>query len=91
MDNYQIASTIAMVVIILLIYYAATWQRRRQQKELTKLQNELKEGDKVITFSGLAGTIDKVLDDRVIVKLHPEDIKVSIEKWAIAGLDDRNI
>ena len=35
--------------------------------------------------------IEEILEDRVILKLYPDDVKVSIEKWAIAGLDDRYI
>ena len=32
-----------------------------------------------------------MLEDRIILKAYPDDIKFSIEKWAIAGLDDRYI
>ena len=91
MDTEQILSTIAMVLILLIIYYAGTWQRRKQQKDLKKMQDELKEGDQIITFTGFAGKIEEVLEDRVIVKLYPDNIRISIEKWAIAGLDDRKI
>lgn len=91
MDVEQILSTLAIVIIVLLIYYAGTWQRRKQQKELEKMQSELKKDDNIITFTGLSGKIEEVLDDRVIVRLHPDNVKVSIEKWAIASLDNRKI
>ena len=91
MDTQQIISTIVIAIIVLIIYYAGTWQRRKQQKEQLEMQNNLKQGDKIITFSGLSGVVEEVLDDRVIISCNPEKIKVSIEKWAIAGLDDRNI
>lgn len=91
MDTKQILSTIALIIIILVIYYAVYYERQKQQKELKKMQSELKKGDKVITFSGLSGVVDEILEDRIILKLYPDEIKMSLEKWAIAGLDDRKI
>ena len=51
----------------------------------------LKKGDKVITYTGLSGTIEEILEDRIILETRPDNVKLSIEKWAIAGLDDRTI
>lgn len=91
MDIEQILSTVGLVIIVLSIFYAGTWQRRKQQKELKKMQDNLKKDDRIITFSGLTGIVDEVMEDRVIVRIYPEKNKVSFEKWAIAGLDDRKI
>ena len=55
------------------------------------MQKELKKGDKIITYTGLSGTIDEVLEDRIILITNPDKIKLSIEKWAVAGIDDRKI
>ena len=91
MDIEQILSTVGLVIIVLSIFYAGTWQRRKQHKELKKMQDNLKKDDRIITFSGLTGIVDEVIEDRVIVRIYPEKNKVSFEKWAIAGLDDRKI
>ena len=91
MDIKEILTTIAIVIILLIIYYMSTWPRKKQAKELEKMQNSLKKGDKIITYSGLAGVIEEVLEDRIIISLYPDKVKISIEKWAVAGLDDRNI
>ena len=91
MDLKQILTTLAFIAILLIIYYSGTWQRRKDQKELKKMQDNLKKGDKVITFSGLAGVVEETLEDRVIISLYPNKTKISIEKWAIAGIDNRTI
>lgn len=91
MSTEEILSTLVIVFIVLVIFYMATWQRRKQQKDLKKMQSELKKGDKIITFSGITGEVDSVLDDRLIIKTYPDKTKLSIEKWAIAGLDDRKM
>jgi preprotein translocase YajC subunit len=80
---------IVTIIIILVIFYIAETQRRSQEKETKKMQSEIKKDDKIITYAGLTGIVDEVLEDRVILKVNPTMQKVSIEKWAIAGLDTR--
>ena len=79
------------IIIILVIFYIANIQNKKQQTELKKMQSEIKKDDKVITYSGLSGIVSEVMEDRVILKVYPNMTEVSIEKWAIAGLDDREI
>ncbi len=87
----DILTTIILVIIIFLIYYMSYWPKRKQQKNIKKMQDSLKEGDKIVTYSGLAGIVEKIDEDRIILKTYPDNLKISIEKWAVAGLDDRNI
>ncbi len=91
MDIENILSTIIIIVCILAIYYLTFLQKRKQEKEIKKMQDQLKSGDKIITYSGLAGIIEKIEEDRIILKTYPDNVKISIEKWAVAGLDDRTI
>lgn len=81
---------IVTIIIILLIFFFADSQRKNQEKETKKMQSEIKKDDKIITYSGLSGIVKEVLEDRVILKTYPNMTEISIEKWAIAGLDDRN-
>ena len=80
---------IVTIKIILVIFYIANYAKRKQDQEIKKMQDEIKVGDKIVTYTGLSGEVSEVLEDRAIVKLYPNNIEVSIEKWAIAGLDDR--
>ena len=89
MNLKDILTTIVFVAIILLIYYIPYSQKKKQDKEIKKMQDNLKEGDKVITYSGLSGTIEKIEQDKIVLKTNPDNVKISIEKWAVAGLDDR--
>ncbi len=86
----QYVRILITVLIILAIYYFAEWQRKKaKKKETKKMQNDIKVGDKIVTYTGLSGTVSEVLEDRVILETNPNKIELSIEKWAIAGLDDR--
>ncbi len=91
MELKDILTTIVVIVIILLIYYVSFAERKRQEKNVKKMQDELKKGDKVVTFSGLSGVITEIEDDRIIIETNPDKVRLSVEKWAIAGLDDRDI
>jgi len=89
MEYKEILTTIAFVAILLVIYYFSTWQQKKQAKLLKKMQEEIKENDKIITFSGLSGKVVSTSKDYVVVQLHPDDTKVTIERWAIAEIDQR--
>ena len=87
----EILTTVVLVAIIMLIYYMSYSEKRKQDKKIKEMQSNLKKGDKVITFSGLSGIISDIVEDRVIIETYSYKVKVSIEKWAVAGLDDRTI
>ena len=91
MSVKDILTTLVLIIIIFLIYYMSYYERKKDEKKIRKMQDELKKGDKVITYSGISGIIDKIEEDRIILKTYPDNVKLSIEKWAVAGLDDRNI
>lgn len=91
MEQRQLIITIITVFLLLGLYYITTMPRRKQAKEIKKMQDNLKKGDKIITYTGLSGKVEEVLEDRIIISANPDKIKLSIEKWAVAGLDDRNI
>lgn len=91
MDTNQLIMTLITVFLLLGLYYLVTFQRRKQAKEIKKMQENLKKGDKVITYTGFSGIIDEIVDDRIILSTYPDKVKISIERWAVAGLDDRKI
>lgn len=83
--------TLLTVILVLVIFYLAQLPAKRQEKDLKKMQDELKKKDRIVTYNGLCGEIDEILEDRVIIKAEPDKIRLSIEKWAIAGIDERNL
>lgn len=82
---------IVCIIAILIIFYFAQITNKMQNKKIKEMQVNLKVGDKIITYSGLTGIVVEVIEDRIIVETNPDKHRISIEKWAVAGLDDRNI
>ena len=72
---------IAVVFYLLLIRPAQT-----KRKELERVVDALKKGDKVVTGGGFYGEVVKADEATVILQL-AENVKVKVAKRAIAGLE----
>ena len=51
---------VMMVAIFAIMYFFMIRPQQKKQKEIRKFQNELKEGDKVITNGGIYGTVRRI-------------------------------
>jgi preprotein translocase subunit YajC len=76
----------APIVIIGVIFYLLIFMpMRKRQKKVEAMIAALKNGDRVITSSGIYGVIAGVKDKTFILKIS-DQVKVEITKNAIAGL-----
>ena len=79
-------TAIAPLFIIMIIFYVLLFvPQQRRQKKVQQMQNELKSGDKVITSSGIYGTIVGVEDDTVQLRI-AEQVRIRLSRQSIAGL-----
>jgi preprotein translocase subunit YajC len=79
----QYGTIIYMVVLVAIFYFLIIRpqsQRRKQQQETI---NSLKPNVKVTTFGGLLGTVVKVKDDTIILKV-AENVNIEVLKSAVA-------
>lgn len=61
--------TLIMIAIAIVFFYFILWRpEQRRRKEMEKKRGAMKKGDKV-TAMGIVGTIDKIKDQTVIVKM----------------------
>ena len=80
-------STIIMMVLMFVIFWVVLIRpQQKRQKELAARQAALKKGDKVITISGMHGTINAVSDHTVSVKI-ADGVFVKFDKVAIATIN----
>lgn len=77
------------LIIILLIFWMADSQRKNKNKKIKQMQDDIKVDDKIITYSGMSGKVVRIEEERVIIQLNPSNVEVAIEKWAIAGIDEK--
>jgi preprotein translocase subunit YajC len=78
-----------LIPLFLIMYLLLIRPQRKRQKEHEKLLSELKKGDRVVTNSGMFGTIFAINEekDRIVLKL-TDEVKVEFLKSSIAGRVD---
>ena len=77
---------LAPLLIIGVIFYLLIFRpMRSRQKKLDAMITALKNGDKVITNSGIYGVVAGIKDNTLILKI-ADQVKIEIAKNAIAGL-----
>jgi len=76
-------STLIMFgAIFAIFYFMIIRPQQKRAKEKEKLLGGLQKGDKVVTVSGIHGTVDTVEEKTVLVKV-ADNVKMKFEKSAI--------
>jgi preprotein translocase subunit YajC len=77
-------------LLFVLMYMLLIRPQRKKQKEHEKLLTELKKGDKVVTTSGMFGTIFAIDEEkgRIVLRIN-EQVKLTFLKTSIAGKVDK--
>jgi preprotein translocase subunit YajC len=79
---------VPLVVIFVIFYFLLIRPARNRQKQVQKMLDSLKTGDKVVTSGGLLGTVVGL--DTGIVQLRISDkVKVDVTRSSIVGLQDQ--
>ena len=71
-------------LILGIFYFVILAPMRKRQKKVSEFQDSLKVGDKVVTTSGLYGTVAKVNDASVQLKI-AEKVNVEVTRASVAG------
>jgi preprotein translocase subunit YajC len=77
-------SFLPFILIIVVLWFLMIMPQRKRQKETQKMLNELQPKDKVVTIGGIIGTVVKVKNDSVVLKLGKET-EMEVRKNAIAS------
>ena len=76
----------APIIIIGVIFYLLIFMpMRKRQKKVDLMIGALKNGDRVITSSGIYGTVAGVKEKTFILKI-ADQVKIEIAKNSVAGL-----
>jgi preprotein translocase subunit YajC len=73
------------VAIIAIFYFLIIRPQSKKQKETQKMLAALKKGDRVVTIGGIHGTIQKVMEHSVIVKVD-ENTRLEFNRSAISAI-----
>ena len=77
-------SFLPMILIIVVFYFFMIRPQQKRQKELDKMRNDLKKGDRVVTTSGLYAKVVEVKEnDNCVVLEIADGVKATFDKSAI--------
>ncbi|HKN75191.1 MAG TPA: preprotein translocase subunit YajC [Candidatus Acidoferrum sp.] len=77
---------VMMIVVMAIFYVMLILPQQRQRKKMQAMIAALKSGDKVVTNSGIYGTINGIDGDTVILKI-ADQVKIRIARSAIAQVE----
>jgi len=78
----EIITILYIVALFALLYFLFIRPQQKRQKEHQKMISELKVNDEVITAGGILGTIVKIKEDTVMLRLI-DNVKIELLKTAI--------
>lgn len=81
----MIASLVPFALIIVIMYFLMIRPQNKKQKEMQKMLDALKKGDKVVTIGGIHGTVANVKEKVITVKVD-DNCEMDFNRTAIASV-----
>ncbi len=88
-ETNPILNFLPIVVIGFIFYFLIYRPQKKRQKQREELVKAVEKGDKVITASGIHGTIAQVEDTTVLLQVS-DNTKIRIEKTALGTVVPKN-
>ena len=77
---------IPLALMFGIMYFLVIMPQQRQRKKVQEMLSGLKNGDKIITTSGIYGTVNGMDGDTVILKI-ADQVKIRVARAAIAQVE----
>ncbi|HKE02312.1 MAG TPA: preprotein translocase subunit YajC, partial [Planctomycetota bacterium] len=74
-----------ILLVIGIMYLVILRPERKRQKDLTKMRSELKKGDRIVTSSGILGTVAAIADDVVTVEI-ADKVRVQFQRGSVSQI-----
>jgi preprotein translocase subunit YajC len=79
---------VPLIGMLVIFYFLLIRPQQKRQKETQRMLEALSKGDRVVTASGLYGTIVGIHENMVVVRI-AENVKVEMLKSAITGMVEK--
>ena len=81
----MLTAMLPLVVIFVIFYFLVIMPQRRKEKKHREMLDALKGGERVLTSSGIFGTVTRVTEDRFEIEI-ATGTRIWLAKGYIAGL-----
>lgn len=85
-ESAGIINLVFLGAIFLVFYFFIIRPQSKRQKEVQKMVEEMKKGDKIVTSSGIIGILDKIEENEVLVDVD-SGTKIRMLKSAITDVN----
>lgn len=85
-ESAGIINLVFLGAIFLVFYFFIIRPQSKRQKEVKKMVEEMKKGDKIVTSSGIIGILDKIEENEVLVDVD-SGTKIRMLKSAITDVN----
>ncbi|BAF59214.1 preprotein translocase subunit YajC [Pelotomaculum thermopropionicum SI] len=82
-NNSQMISLLYIIGLFALLYFLMIRPQQQRQKKHQEMLRKLKPDDRVITIGGIYGTVVKIKDDSVILRV-ADNVRMEFLKSAIS-------
>lgn len=86
--NPQVASLLYIAALFAVLYFFMIRPQQQRQKKQQQMIRNLKVDDQVITIGGVLGTIVKIKDDSVVLRV-ADNVRIEFLKSAVAQVRGR--
>jgi len=83
--NQAIQGLLPFLILIVVFYFLLIRPQVQQQKQRKELLASVREGDKIRTVCGIYGTIEKVRDDELTVRI-AENTKIQLARFGVESI-----
>lgn len=77
-----------LVAIFLVFYFLLFLPNQRRQKKQQQMLAGLKSGDRVITSGGIRGTVVRVQDEIIQLRVPPDQVKLEMLRSAVVSREE---
>ena len=88
MDSQMLQSLLFIGIMMAVFYFLMIRPQRKQQKTRQAMLDNLKVGDRVTTIGRFYGTVTKIKDDVVTLKIGPSDTELMIDRRGIDSVNE---
>jgi len=87
-QSNPLTTVIFIVMIIAILYFLLFMPQKKQEQKRKQMIADLNKGDEVVTSGGIHGTISRIKEDTIIVKI-AEKTEITVEKNSVSKVKER--
>ncbi|NLM04618.1 MAG: preprotein translocase subunit YajC [Clostridiales bacterium] len=88
--NEGLGSLLVPLGFFAIFYFLVIRPQQKRNKAVKELRDNLKVGDEIITIGGIYGSILKIKDDMITIETGEDKNKITITKWSVGSLVNKN-